>query len=75
MRSRRACECSPRRRVPQVLAQHAPGWAENLPSSRHYLYPIHRSTAFVTPPSLAAAIYLLVLRWLAHDYEAVMSPE
>jgi hypothetical protein len=29
----------------------------------------------VTPPSLAAAIYLLVLRWLAHDYEAVMSPE
>ena len=54
-----------------VLANNADGWAAGLPSTRHYLYPMHRSTAYATPPSLAAALYLLLLRWLDHDYEAV----
>ena len=38
---------------------------------RHYLYAVHRSGAYLTPPSLAARIYLLLLRWLARDFEGV----
>ena len=53
-----------------LLARHTPGWADSLPGVRHYLYPLHRSGAFVTPPSLAARLYLLMLRWLGRDHEA-----
>ena len=53
-----------------LIARHAPGWASTFTSTRHYLYRVHRSRSYLTPPSLAAALYLLILRWLGRDYEA-----
>ena len=38
---------------------------------RDSLYAVHRSGGYLTPPSLAARIYLLLLRWLARDFEGV----
>ena len=40
------------------------------PGVRHYLYPVHRSGAFLTPP-LPAARLALLCRWLARDFESV----
>ena len=40
---------------------------------RHYLYPVHPSRTYMTPPSLSAAIALLVLRWLARDYASAFA--
>ena len=54
-----------------LLARHSRGWADALTGVRHYLYAVHRSGAYLTPPSLAARIYLLLLRWLARDFEGV----
>ena len=54
-----------------LLARHSRGWADGLTGVRHYLYAMHRSGAYLTPPSLAARIYLLLLRWLARDFEGV----
>ena len=54
-----------------LVTRHAPGWADSLPGVRHYLYPVHRSGAFLTPPSLAARLSLLLCRWLARDFESV----
>ena len=54
-----------------VLARHSDAWIEKLPGVKHYLYAVHRSGAYLTPPSLAARIYLLLLRWLARDFEGV----
>ena len=34
---------------------------------------MHRSGAYLTPPSLAARLYLLLLRWLARDFESVFA--
>ena len=56
-----------------ILVNHAPNWANALTGVRHYLYPVHRSGAYLSPPSLAAALYLLILRWLARDYAAAFS--
>ena len=56
---------------PSLVTRHAPGWADSLPGVRHYLYPVHRSGAFLTPPSLAARLSLLLCRWLARDFESV----
>ena len=53
-----------------LLARHAPGWAEALPGVRHYLYPLHRTGAYLAPPSLAARLYLLLLRWVNRDWAA-----
>jgi len=56
-----------------LLARHSTEWTDALSSVRHYLYAVHRSGSFLTPPSLAARIYLLILRWLARDYEGAFS--
>ena len=56
-----------------ILAQHAPGWAAAVPGARHYLYRVPRSRSHLTPPSLAAALHLLALRWLCHDYASAFS--
>jgi hypothetical protein len=56
-----------------IIARHAQGWAASLPSSRHYLYSYSRSNTHLTAPSLSAALYLLVLRWLARDYVAAFA--
>ena len=38
---------------------------------RHYLYPVSLSRTFMSTPTLAAALYLLLLRWLDRQYEQV----
>ena len=54
-----------------LLSRASKAWLANLPSVTHYLYAVHRSQAFLTPPSLAACLNLLVLKWMARDFEAV----
>ena len=48
-----------------LVTRHAPGWADALPGVRHYLYPVHRSGAYLTSQTLAARLSLLLCRWLA----------
>ena len=38
---------------------------------RHYLYPVSLSRTFMSTPTLAAALYLLLLRFLDRQYEQV----
>ena len=47
------------------------GWSRRLGDMRHYLYPIHLSGAFLFTPNFAASLYLLLLRFLNRQYEAV----
>ena len=56
-----------------LVARSAPGWEEAMTGVRHYLYPVHPSRTYMTPPSLSAAIALLVLRWLARDYASAFA--
>ena len=37
-------------------------------ATRYYLYPVHTSLTFLHTPSLAAARYLILARFLARDY-------
>jgi hypothetical protein len=45
-------------------------WSKRV-KTRFYVYPVHASSAFVLTPNLASALYLVVLRLLARDYERV----
>ena len=56
-----------------LLSRASPEWAEALPGVRHHLYAVHRSQSFLVPPSLAACLNLLILRWLARDFEAAFA--
>lgn len=38
---------------------------------RHFLYPVHLSHTFLFTPSLASAVYLLILRFLTRQYAEV----
>eukprot|EP00966_Prymnesium_polylepis_P220650 5103669-Prymnesium_polylepis.1 len=55
-----------------LLSRNTSGWADGLAGVRHYLFPVHRSQLYLIPPSLAATLTLLVLRWLARDFDAAM---
>ena len=65
---------SPSRSAPptrtQVLFEHCPkAWLENLEGeTRLYLYPVHPSRAFLATPSLASALYLLLLYLVGRHY-------
>lgn len=39
--------------------------------ARHHLYPVHVSGCLLSTPSLAAALYLLVSRFVAGQYDQV----
>ena len=56
-----------------LISRHSSAWLASLTGVRHYLYAMHRSQAFLVPPSLAACLNLLALRWLARDYEAAFA--
>ncbi|KAL1524752.1 hypothetical protein AB1Y20_019635 [Prymnesium parvum] len=43
-------------------------WARRA-STSYFTFGVHVSGAFLTPPTLASALYLLVLRLIARDYE------
>jgi hypothetical protein len=46
-------------------------WAKRVPG--YFLYPVHVSKTFLLHRSLASALYLLVLRFLARNYEATFA--
>jgi hypothetical protein len=50
-----------------VLERSREAWARHV-KSHVYVYPVHMSAAFCSPPSLGSAFYLCVLRLLAREY-------
>eukprot|EP00940_MAST-03C_sp_MAST-3C-sp2_P002781 g2781.t1 len=47
-------------------------WMRHLdPSVRHYLYPVHGSRLFLSTPTLASALYLLLMRFIGQQYDQV----
>ena len=57
-----------------VLDRRNTKWLSNLPSDgvgRYYLYPVHISGLFLFTPTLASSLCMLILRFLARDYDAV----
>jgi len=53
-----------------VFDRNRSNWLSNL-EVRHYLYPIHKSKSFLFTPTLASALYLLLLRFLNRQYSQV----
>jgi hypothetical protein len=47
-------------------------WLKSL-DQKHYLFPIHLSSAFLFTPSLSAALYLLNLKILARRYDQIFA--
>lgn len=54
-----------------LLNRSDPEWIENVGEVRHYLYPVHVSRMFLVMPTLAASLYLLLLRFLDRAYADV----
>ena len=50
-----------------VLDRLSEAWAEHA-STSYFTFGVHVSGAFLTPPTLGSALYLLVLRLMARDY-------
>ena len=48
-------------------------WLANIGPTRHYLYPVHVTEGRLHCPTLAAALYMLLLRFLARQYDAVVA--
>src|SRR5690606_9864250 len=46
-------------------------WSEAL-DTKYYLYPVHVSLSFMFTPTLASALYLLLLRFLHREYDSVV---
>ena len=41
-------------------------------TQRYFLYPVHLSLSFLMPKGVSSALYLLLLRFLARNYDAVV---
>lgn len=53
-----------------VLDKSHKEWQDNMSSGvRHYLYPVHISHAFFFTSSLASALYMMLFKFLSHQYE------
>ena len=52
-----------------LLTRHSQKWSDNVSGVHSYLYSVHRSHTILVPPSLAGAINLFLLRWLARDFD------
>jgi hypothetical protein len=50
-----------------VLDRLSESWAASA-STSYFTFGVHASGAFLTPPTLGSALYLLVLRLMARDY-------
>jgi hypothetical protein len=57
--------------VQVVLDRRNNDWISNIGEVRSYLYPIHNSRAFVTTPSLASSLYLLLMHFITGSYREV----
>lgn len=53
-----------------VLDRTDKDWNDAL-DTKYYLYPVHVSLSFMFTPTLASALYLLLLRFLHRDYSQV----
>ena len=54
-----------------VIDRHSRQWAAAL-ENPYYLYPVHISLSFLYSTTLASALYLLLLRYLNRQYQAVV---
>ena len=54
-----------------VLDRSNPSWLRNVGNAPAYIYPVHVGRLTLTAPTLAAGMYLLLLRFLARQYAAV----
>jgi hypothetical protein len=54
-----------------VLHRGDAAWTRSMGGARHLVYPVHLSHAFLFTPSLAAALYLMLLFFHARRYEEV----
>jgi hypothetical protein len=57
--------------VQVVLDRRNQDWINNIGEVRSYLYPIHNSRAFLTTPSLASSLYLLLMYFITGSYREV----
>lgn len=39
--------------------------------NKTFLYPVHASRSFLQTPTLASALYVMMLRWMNRDYRGV----
>ena len=53
-----------------LVPDRANGEWQEVMETRYYLYQVHTSMTFLHTPSLAAALYLVLARFLARDYAA-----
>ena len=53
-----------------LVPDRANGEWQEVMETRYYLYQVHTSVTFLHTPSLAAALYLVLTRFLARDYSA-----
>ncbi|CAM9378337.1 unnamed protein product [Chrysoparadoxa australica] len=57
-----------------VFSRGDEGWLRSMGNTvRHYLYPVHSSQALLGIPNLAAALYLLLMRFMSRQYDKVFS--
>lgn len=50
-----------------------PTWLANLGPTKHYIYPMHLTDGRLHCPTLAAVLYMLLLRFLSRQYDAVVA--
>lgn len=53
------------------FCSHDPAWIQGVGEVKYYIYPVHASRTFLTLPTLASSMYLLILRFMSQNYEAV----
>jgi hypothetical protein len=54
-----------------ILERSNAEWLRNLGDVRHYLYPVHPCGAFLATTTLPSTLYLLLMRFLARQYDQV----
>jgi len=58
--------------INMILDKSNKEWMDNMTTgARHYLYPVHLSQAFIFTQSLASALYMLLFKFIAHQYDYV----
>lgn len=69
-RPRPPCKVQGQPFTTMLVPDRASGEWQEVMATRYYLYQVHTSLTFVHTPSLAAALYLCLVRLLARDYAA-----
>jgi hypothetical protein len=56
-----------------IYEYHCRDWIEAAAHVGHYILPVHMSRQFLFTPTLASALYLLMVRFFQRDYKSVCS--